>query len=251
MAVGSRRVVEERLSRLPHAHAAVLATLDSVISDQSTEDPPGHRRSLWDYYDRRVTDRPPGLANAHAYWSGLGVKVAITEIESEALQLERRLRALDPMRFVELGAGPGTFTGFLPGQGIAIDQSQRALSRLRAHVANVPVLRADALRLPLQDNAVPRCFTSHLYGLLLPTERSAFLAETRRVSDELVILDAGRPQGVSAEEWQERTLPDGGQYRVFRRHFDAEVLAGEVRGEILFDGRFYVMVVAHSNTAGV
>lgn len=216
-----------------------------MIRDQPAEDVPGHRRSLWEYYDRRVTGRPPGFANAHAYWSGLGVEVQIADIEAEAVRLESRLRELPPLRFVEVGAGPGTFTGLLPGEGIAIDQSQRALDALRAYVANVPVVRADALRLPLQDKAVPRCFASHLYGLLLPSERSPFLAEARRVSDEIVILDAGRPSGVCAEEWQERTLPDGGQYQVFRRHFDAEVLAEEVRGDVLFDGRFYVMVVTH------
>ena len=57
-----------------------------------------------------------------------------------------------------------------------------------------------------------------------------------------MILDAGRPLGVSAEEWQERTLPGGGRYRVFRRHFDADTLAAEVGGVVLFAGQFYVVV---------
>ena len=63
-----------------------------------------------------------------------------------------------------------------------------------------------------------------------PCAREPFLAEAHRVASEVVILDAGRPLGVSAEEWQERTLPGGGRYRVFRRHFDADALAAEVGG---------------------
>jgi hypothetical protein len=47
---------------------------------------------------------------------------------------------------------------------------------------------------------------------------------------------------VREAEWQERTLHDGKPYRVFRRHFDAEMLASEVGGVVLFDGRFYVLV---------
>jgi SAM-dependent methyltransferase len=201
-----------------------------------------HRRSLWQYYDRRVTDRSPGIARAHAYWNGLGVKVSVEDIAGEVGQLERCLRELPPTRFVDVGAGPGSFTGFLPGSGLAIDQSDRALRALRGAVPHVPVLRADALRLPLADRSVGRFFAAHLYGLLLPDERGDLLAESRRVAREVLILDAGRPEGVGAAEWQERTLSDGKQYQVFRRHFDAETLAVEVGGQVLFDGTFYVLV---------
>jgi hypothetical protein len=78
--------------------------------------------------------------------------------------------------------------------------------------------------------------------LLLPGERESFLAEAHRVASEVVILDAGCPEGVNAEEWQERTLPGGDRYRVFRRHFDADALAAEVGGVVLFAGQFYVLV---------
>ncbi len=205
----------------------------------------GHRRSLWDYYDRRVGRRLPGLLNAHAYWSGLGVEVDPDDIAVEAGKLEQRLRELRPQQFVDVGAGPGTFTGLLPGTGIALDQSHRALDTLRALIPGVPVIQADAFRLPIASQSLRRFFSSHLYGLLLPDERQDFLDEARRVAAEMLILDAGRPDGVSAEEWQDRTLPDGRVYRVFRRHFSAEALAAEVGGDVLFDGRFYVLVVAH------
>ena len=201
-----------------------------------------HRRSLWAYYDRRVAGRLPGLDNAHDYWTCRGVTVELEDIAAEAAQLERLLRELSAVRFVEVGAGPGTFTRYLSGSGIAIDQSRKALDVLRAEAPGVPVIQADAIALPVGPHAVDRCFSAHLYGLLLPGERESFLAEARRVASEVVILDAGRPRGVSAEEWQERTLPGGHRYRVFRRHFDADALAAEVGGVVLFAGQFYVLV---------
>ena len=212
------------------------------MTGRSSDEREQHRRSLWTYYDRRVTRRLPGLANAHAYWSGLGITVEVEDIAAEAVQIERLVGELSAVRFVEVGAGPGTFTRYLAGRGIAIDQSHRALDILRSKVPGVPVIQADAMLLPLGSRAVDRYFSAHLYGLLLPGERESFLAEAHRVASEVVILDAGRPQGVNAEEWQERTLPEGDSYRVFRRHFDADALAAEVGGVVLFAGRFYVLV---------
>jgi len=69
----------------------------------------------------------------------------------------------------------------------------------------------------------------------------AALRGSCRVPD-LPSTRAGRPEGVEAAEWQERTLNDGRQYQVFRRHFDAETLAAEVGGQVLFHGAFYVLV---------
>ena len=132
---------------------------------------------------------------------------------------------------------PDTF-----GDGIAIDQSRRALDVLHTVFLEVPVIQADATALPVPAHAFDRFFSAHLYGLLLPNERDTFLAEAHRVASEVMILDAGRPLGVSAEEWQERTLPGGSRYRVFRSHFDAGALAAEVGGVVLFAGQFYVLV---------
>jgi SAM-dependent methyltransferase len=219
-----------------------MATLGLMVGEESTSDLLEHRRSLWNYYDRRVTRRLPGFDNAHTYWTGLGVEVEIADIASESAQVEDRLRELTPGTFVDVGAGPGTFTSLIPGKGIALDQSRRSLEVLREQVPGVPAVQADALHLPLPDHAVMRFFSSHLYGLLLPSERQGLLAEAHRVASEVVIVDAGRPKGVRAEEWQKRTLPDGGTFKVFRRHFDSEVLAGEVGGDVLFAGQFYVLV---------
>jgi demethylmenaquinone methyltransferase/2-methoxy-6-polyprenyl-1,4-benzoquinol methylase len=148
---------------------------------------------------------------------------------------------MEPATFVEVGAGPGTFTADLPGWGIALDQSETALRVLRSGSAETPVVRADALRLPLGDGAVDRVFAAHIYGLLKPGDRRSFLGEARRVAGELVVLDAGRPLGVPADHWQRRPLLGGGTFTVFRRHFDVDGLTAEIDGQPLFSGRFYVL----------
>jgi hypothetical protein len=106
------------------------------------------------------------------------------------------------------------------------------------------VLRGDASALPIATKAVPRVFAAHLYGHLEEDDRSTFLGEARRIADELVILDSGRPPGATPAEWQRRPLPDGTSYTVYKRHFEIDVLLDEVGGEPLFSGEYYVLVRA-------
>lgn len=202
--------------------------------------PSNHRESLWTYYDRR--DYEGGVAGAFRYFRNLGVEVTPEAIGEELREITRQLARLPPTTFVDVGAGPGVFTAQLPGSGFAVDQSARALRRLRGENADVPVIRGDATALPLAAKAVTRVFAGHLYGHLEPDERKAFLAEIRRVADEFVILDSGLPPGALAEEWQRRTLPDGTTHTVYKRHFTIETLSAEVRGDPLFAGRYYVLV---------
>lgn len=200
------------------------------------------RPGLWEYYERRVVQGVPGISNAVAYWSGLGVATSPEDIAAEAMEVEIALRSLPPATFVEVGAGPGTFTNMLPGWGVAIDQSAAALRTLLGRNPSVPVLRADARHLPLTDGAVERVFATHIYGLLDIPTAAAVTSEARRVAHNVVILDAGRPHGVPAEQWQQRTLPDGSEWQIFRRHFTPDALADEVSGSVLFGGRFYVLI---------
>lgn len=200
--------------------------------------------SIWDYYNRRAAQGVRGVGHAVEYWSGLGVEVSAADVEAEASELARRLRALAPARFVEVGAGPGTFTALLPGSGFALDQSEASLQVLLAGPANVPAVRADALALPIRDRGVERVYATHIYGLLSPAARVLLVSEATRVAGELVIVDAGRPPGVPAEHWQNRSLPDGSSWRVYRRHFDGPELAAEVGGSVVYAGRFYVLIVA-------
>jgi hypothetical protein len=202
------------------------------------------RPAIWEYYDRRVVQGVPGVANAVAYWSGLGVETSADEIAAEAEQLESALGRLAPSPFIEVGAGPGTFTEKIPGKGIAIDQSQAALRTLSDRMPAVPVVRADAFHLPVHDRAVRRVFAAHIYGLLDRVSAARLISEARRVADEVLVLDAGCPEGVPREHWQDRTLPDGSRWKIYRRHFQPGDLAGEIGGSVLFGGRFYVLVGA-------
>jgi SAM-dependent methyltransferase len=200
------------------------------------------RVSLWTYYDRRSPEYIGGVNGACRYFRSLGVAAEPEVIGTELRDVTRELARLQPCSFLDVGAGPGLFTGQLPGSGFAIDQSETALHRLRRNVRDVPPIRADATALPLCADAVTRLFAGHLYGHLEPPERATFLAEARRVADELVILDSGRPPGAHSEEWQTRSLSDGSSYTVYKRHFDIDVLLSEVGGEPLFGGHYYVLV---------
>ncbi|HEX3424748.1 MAG TPA: class I SAM-dependent methyltransferase, partial [Acidimicrobiales bacterium] len=107
-----------------------------------------------------------------------------------------------------------------------------------------PAVRGDALQLPVRDRAVGCVYATHIYGLLEADDRRALVDEARRVAPELVVLDAGRPEGVPPEHWQDRTLPDGSRWRIHRRHFAGADLAAELGGEVVYAGPFYVLVIA-------
>jgi SAM-dependent methyltransferase len=203
---------------------------------------PGRRASLWTYYDRRAPEYDGGIDGAYQYFRSLGVEVDREAIRAERRAVTRELARLPPCVFVDVGSGPGVFTAEIPGIGFAVDQSEKALHRLRVAVRDVPMMRADATALPFGADAVGRVFAGHLYGHLEPPERAMFLAEARRIADELVILDSGLPPGARPEEWQTRRLSDGSTHTVYKRHFDLDVLLAEVGGEALFGGRYFVLV---------
>ena len=214
----------------------------------------GYRVQLWDYYDRRaefraqdalahVHDKSRWLHNALEYWHSLGVSASASELEAENIQLCEVLRGLEQATYLEVGSGPGTYTSALPGRGIGLDQSATALRLLLSRVSGVPVIRADALHLPLRDRTVGCVFATHIYGILDGSDREMLLREARRVASRIVVLDSGRPAGVPSEQWQQRTSGlDQRVYRVLRRHFGAQELADEIGGRVVFAGRFYVAV---------
>jgi SAM-dependent methyltransferase len=197
---------------------------------------------MWTYYDRRAPEYDGSVDSTYRYFKRLGVDVDLEAVRAEDEAITRLLERLQPCDFVDVGAGPGVFTAQVPGRGIAVDQSVNALRRLRVELGDIPVVRADATVLPLCANAVTRLFAGHLYGHLEPPERATFLAESRRIADELVILDSGLPPGARPEEWQTRSLADGSTHTVYKRHFEMDALLAEVGGEPLFDGRYFVLV---------
>ena len=116
----------------------------------------------------------------------------------------------------------------------------------REQAPHAHFVQGDALALPFDDGAFDRVFTSYFYCHLEEDERTRFLAEARRVAAELVVVASIRGTGDRAKRWEERvgsrTARAG---RVYKRVFTGEQLAGRARrGEVLFEGRWFVVVRA-------
>jgi hypothetical protein len=62
----------------------------------------------------------------------------------------------------------------------------------------------------------------------------------------LIVVDSPRPAGESPYDvWERRQLPDGSRYDVYKRYFDARLLAEELGGgTVLFEGDCFVAVAA-------
>lgn len=125
---------------------------------------------------------------------------------------------------------------------IGLDQSTAMLELASARLPTVGFVQSDALQLPFADGVFERVFTSHFYGHLEELERGRFLAEARRVAPELVVVDAAVRPDRERIEWQERILNDGSRWRVYKRYFPPDELAVELGGEVLFAGRWFVVV---------
>jgi ubiquinone/menaquinone biosynthesis C-methylase UbiE len=152
--------------------------------------------------------------------------------------------ALPPARTLDVACGTGYLTQRLSGVVVALDQSRHMLSEARRRLPAVTFVQGDALALPFADGAFDRIFTSYFYCHLVEDERRAFLAEARRVASELVVLGSRHDGIAPAERWEERPLPDGTTWPVFKRVFDPGELAAELDGEVLHAGRWFVAVRA-------
>ena len=155
------------------------------------------------------------------------------------------LAALPAARTLDVAAGSGYFTRFLPGDVVALDQSATMLEVARERDAADEYVSGDALALPFEDGSFERVFTGHFYGHLEDEDRERFLAEARRVAPELVVLDSAWRADVEREELQERLLRDGSRWNVYKRYFDPDQLAEELGGgRTVFAGRWFVVVAA-------
>jgi ubiquinone/menaquinone biosynthesis C-methylase UbiE len=115
----------------------------------------------------------------------------------------------------------------------------------RERVPGASFVRGDAFALPFPDASFERVFTSNFYGLLLPSERTKFLQEVRRIATDLVVVETTPLTFVAPEGWQERILSDGSCHRIYRRYFTAEDLTEELGGgRVLFAGALFVMVAS-------
>jgi demethylmenaquinone methyltransferase/2-methoxy-6-polyprenyl-1,4-benzoquinol methylase len=188
------------------------------------------------YYDQR----------AHEYddwWLSRGLFAGrprpgwLEEVE----QLVAVIRGLPPARTLDVACGTGLLTRHLPGEVVALDQSESMVAVAAERMPGVRVVQGDAVPLPFTDGEFERVFTSHFYGHLLPGERERFVDEARRVGEQLVMVDSARREDLPPEEHQQRVLNDGSRHTVYKRFFTAEELAAEIGGRtVLHSGRWFV-----------
>lgn len=199
-------------------------------------------RATADYYERRAPEYDE-------WYDGTGL---FTDRDrpgwaDEVARLSELVSGLAPARTLDVASGTGFLTRHLRGFVVALDRSPAMISLARARTAGGHVLVGDALHIGLATGAFDRVFTGHFYGHLPPTERSEFLVEAARLAGELVVVDSALRPGVEAEQWQQRVLNDGSSHRVFKRFLDPDQLAGEIGGETLMAGRWFVAARARLN----
>lgn len=191
------------------------------------------------YYDRRAPEYDD-------WWLGRGLYADRERPgwEDELRLLEGVIRDLPPVRTLDVACGTGFLTRHLPGDVVGLDASERMLEVAREQAPQARFEHGDALSLPFEDSAFDRVFTSYFYCHLEDEERKRFLAEALRVAPELVVVASIRGDGDETERWEDRQLNDGSEWQVYKRVFEGPDLAAELKGEIVFKGRWFVVVRA-------
>ena len=191
------------------------------------------------YYDRRAPEYDD-------WWLGRGLYADRERPgwEDELRGLEVAIRDLPPMRTLDVACGTGFLTRHLPGEVVGLDASERMLEVAREQAPRARLEHGDALSLPFEDGAFDRVFTSYFYCHLEDGERERFLAEARRVASELVVVASIRGEGDEPERWEDRLLKDGSEWQVYKRVFAGPDLAAELEGEVVFQGRWFLVVRA-------
>ena len=190
------------------------------------------------YYDRRAPEYDEWYRGAGRFaerdrpgW--------VQEVEALGLALA----ALPPARTLDVACGTGFLTRLLPGELVGLDQSEAMLEEARRQAPDATYVQGDALSLPFEDGAFERVFTAHFYGHLEDGDRERFVAESRRLAPELVVVDSALGEDVEPEERQERILNDGSHWEVYKRYFEPDALARELGGgDTVFAGRWFVAV---------
>jgi ubiquinone/menaquinone biosynthesis C-methylase UbiE len=191
------------------------------------------------YYDRRAPEYDD-------WWLGEGLFSDRDRPgwDEERGQLGRVIAALPPLRTLDVACGTGFLTKHLPGEIVALDASARMLELARVQAPNATFVQGEALSLPFEDGAFERVFTSYFYCHLEEGDRERFLAEARRVAPELVVVASVRRDDDEPERWDDRLLKDGSRWTVYKRVFEGADLARELGGEVVFKGRWFVVVRA-------
>jgi ubiquinone/menaquinone biosynthesis C-methylase UbiE len=191
------------------------------------------------YYDRRAPEYDD-------WWLGEGLYAGRERPgwEEEQSVLARVIAELPPARTLDVACGTGFLTRHLRGDVTGLDASERMLEVAKRQAPNARFVQGDALELPFEDDAFDRVFASYFYCHLEEPERLRFMAEARRVAPELVIVGSVQREGSPSVRWEERRLKDGSSWTVLKRVFTGERLAAELRGEVVFEGDWFVVVRA-------
>jgi len=191
------------------------------------------------YYDRRAPEYDD-------WWLGQGLFADRDRPgwDEEREQLAAVIAELPAVRTLDVACGTGYLTKYLPGKVVALDQSAQMLLHARVQAATASFVQGDALSLPFDDGTFDRAFTSFFYCHLEEQERRRFLREARRVASELVVVGSIRRDEDLPVGWDDRVLNDGSRWMVYKRLFDGADLADELGGEILFQGRWFLVVRA-------
>jgi ubiquinone/menaquinone biosynthesis C-methylase UbiE len=162
---------------------------------------------------------------------------------AERLELEEKIAKLPPAHTLDVACGTGFLTRHLRGDVVGLDQSDAMLAIAADQAPNASYVQGDAFDLPFPDSSFERVITGHFYGHLEAGDRERFLAESRRVAPQLVVVDAARRPNHAPEEWQHRMISDGTTYPVFKRFFDPAQLVEELGGgDVLFAGKWFVII---------
>jgi ubiquinone/menaquinone biosynthesis C-methylase UbiE len=191
------------------------------------------------YYDRRAPEYDD-------WWLGDGLFADRDRPgwDEEREQLAGVIAELSPLRTLDVACGTGFLTKHLRGEVVGLDASEQMLARARRQAPNATFVQGDALSLPFEDGAFDRVFTSYFYCHLEDEDRERFLVEARRVALELVVVASIRRGDDLPERWDDRVLRDGSSWTVFKRVFEGGDLAHELGGEIVFEGRWFLVVRA-------
>ena len=191
------------------------------------------------YYDARAREYDD-------WWLGRGLYAnnRPSDWHEERERLVQWIEQLPPARTLDVACGTGFMTRHLRGEVVGLDQSESMIEVASQRAPHVQFVRGDALELPFEDGSFDRIFASYFYCHLEPDERARFLAEARRVADELVVVGTVLSEGEEPERWDERVLKDGTRWKVFKRVFVPKELAAELGGRVLHQSRLFVMVAS-------
>jgi ubiquinone/menaquinone biosynthesis C-methylase UbiE len=179
------------------------------------------------YYHRRASEY-----DATAWEAGDAQEVA---------ELVEAIAALPPARTLDVACGTGFLSQHLRGELTLLDASEEMLAIAAARMPDAHLVHSDALPLPFADNSFERIFSGQFYDHLRPPERASFLAEARRVSSELVLVEQTRgPEHVEGGE--ERVLENGERHEIYTTYFSPASLLGELGGgELLHASEFFLV----------